>query len=217
MGRTGTTWDKDIDRDRCSYWFAFLIKMWFDVPLFGLGHPWRSCDDNKQGWFGESLSEPLWPEKLLVGHNLGQDLEPKAWQMLIGSLPRRAPWGRCFAKTAAMHRRTCPKRIPVRFHMFTGGSQISSVRDSNNVPLDTFLRSKPPSDMDTVKRYPLSQLPGLPSEWTRHDNEKAATLRLFWLKWSILIHRMIFWVWSFHQFYLNLFWYVNFSSYSFVC
>jgi hypothetical protein len=27
MGRTGTTWDKDIDRDRCSYWFAFLIKM----------------------------------------------------------------------------------------------------------------------------------------------------------------------------------------------
>ena len=52
MGKTGTTWDKDIDRDRCSYWFAFLIKIWFDVPFFGLAHPWRSCDDNKQGWFG---------------------------------------------------------------------------------------------------------------------------------------------------------------------
>ena len=101
--------------------------------------------------------------------------------------------------------------------------------------LDTFLRSKPPSDMDTVKRSTVVQLLGLPrSEWTRHDNSSSNSLAILALGpfWSILDP---FWSFgfdhvlsSFYQRFIivlscfiwicsDMLTIVNFSSYSFVC
>lgn len=91
---------------------------------------------------------------------------------------------------------------------------------------DTFLRSKPPSDMDTVKRSTVVQLPGLPrSEWTRHDNSSSNSLAILALGpfWSILdllalimFDRFIIVLSCFIWICFDMLTIVNFSSYSFV-